>query len=266
MAKSKAVEKKGQKSITAFFGGGKKDAAKASEPEDVEMDVEDDEVKDVSTSEADNVPLNSDGDAPVVKAKAKRKAAVVEDEEENDAPLVKKAKGKGKDETSGDEPFKVEDAPPKKILAMKKKGGKVKAAIKEDLQSDEDDAPVSKKKAKTTPPDMSTLPPINHIPEMFADMVGKIKEIKEVAERIKGRKLRVATMCSGTESPLLALDMICKAVLDTYDVPLEVEHVFSCEIEPFKQAYIERNFHPPLLFRDVCELGDEEAYVYSLGD
>ena len=26
-------------------------------------------------------------------------------------------------------------------------------------------------------------------------------------------------------------------------------HVFSCEIEPFKQAYIERNFAPPILFR-----------------
>ena len=26
--------------------------------------------------------------------------------------------------------------------------------------------------------------------------------------------------------------------------PLAVEHVFSCEIEPFKQGYIERNFAP----------------------
>jgi hypothetical protein len=39
----------------------------------------------------------------------------------------------------------------------------------------------------------------------------------------------------------------------------KVEHVFSCEIEPFKQAYIERNFSPPILFRDVCELGGSKA-------
>ena len=39
------------------------------------------------------------------------------------------------------------------------------------------------------------------------------------------------------------------------------EHVFSCEIEPFKQAYIERNFSPPILFRDVCELGDGYAHT-----
>ena len=40
---------------------------------------------------------------------------------------------------------------------------------------------------------------------------------------------------------------------------LEVEHAFSCEIEPFKQAYIERNFSPPILFRDIRELGNEKA-------
>lgn len=36
-------------------------------------------------------------------------------------------------------------------------------------------------------------------------------------------------------------------------------HTFSCEIVAFKQAYIERNFGPPLLFRDCSELGDEFA-------
>ena len=46
------------------------------------------------------------------------------------------------------------------------------------------------------------------------------------------------------------------------DVPiLQIEHIFSCEIEPFKQAYIERNFHPPLLFRDIRELGRDKAHT-----
>jgi site-specific DNA-cytosine methylase len=45
------------------------------------------------------------------------------------------------------------------------------------------------------------------------------------------------------------------------DSILQVEHVFSCEIEPFKQAYIERNFHPPVLFRDIRELGETHAYT-----
>ncbi|TRM57945.1 hypothetical protein BD626DRAFT_513398 [Schizophyllum amplum] len=68
-------------------------------------------------------------------------------------------------------------------------------------------------------------------------------------------------MCSGTESPLLALDLAKTYIKEHYDVELEVEHVFSCEIEPFKQGYIERNFMPALLFRDVCELGDDEAHT-----
>ena len=40
---------------------------------------------------------------------------------------------------------------------------------------------------------------------------------------------------------------------------VQVEHVFSCEIEPFKQGYIERNFAPPILFRDIRELGGEKV-------
>lgn len=122
------------------------------------------------------------------------------------------------------------------------------------------DAPVSTKKAtKNIAPDASDLPPIHDIPSIFSDLVSHIPQIKEVAERVAGRKLRVATMCSGTESPLLALELIQKSIQEQHGIHLDVEHVFSCEIEPFKQAYIERNFHPPILFRDVCELGDDEA-------
>ncbi|KAJ8095250.1 hypothetical protein PM082_010473 [Marasmius tenuissimus] len=123
--------------------------------------------------------------------------------------------------------------------------------------------PAAKKTGTTrgSAPDASELPPINEIPSIFADLVSRAPKVKEVAEHVAGRKLRVATMCSGTESPLLALELIQKSMKDQYEVDLQVEHVFSCEIEPFKQAYIERNFHPPLLFRDVCELGNAEAHT-----
>ncbi|KAJ2934887.1 hypothetical protein H1R20_g2299, partial [Candolleomyces eurysporus] len=129
---------------------------------------------------------------------------------------------------------------------------------------EEDNAPEStkgKSTAKNTAPDASDLPPINDISEIFDDLVSRAPAIKEVAEHIQGRKLRVATMCSGTESPLLALELIQKALGEQHGLEIPVEHVFSCEIEPFKQAYIERNFQPPLLFRDVCELGDGEAHT-----
>ena len=93
---------------------------------------------------------------------------------------------------------------------------------------------------------------------MFEDIVRRTPELEKVANHLAGRPLRVATMCSGTESPLLALGLVSRAM----GKALTVEHVFSCEIEPFKQAYIERNFKPAILFRDICELGDEEAYVF----
>ena len=68
-------------------------------------------------------------------------------------------------------------------------------------------------------------------------------------------------MLRGTESPLLALNMIAKAIKSQHGLTLSFDHVFSCEIEPFKQAYIERNFAPPVLFRDVTELGKKRAHT-----
>ncbi len=53
--------------------------------------------------------------------------------------------------------------------------------------------------------------------------------------------------------------MISRQMKIAYGAPFDVEHVFSAEIEPYKQAYIERNFAPPILFRDVTELGKEFA-------
>ncbi|KAI0070770.1 hypothetical protein K474DRAFT_1713044 [Panus rudis PR-1116 ss-1] len=73
--------------------------------------------------------------------------------------------------------------------------------------------------------------------------------------------MRTATICSGTESPLFALDLVRRGVLQHYP---EFEHVYSCEIFAFKRAYIERHFQPPLLLRDVPELGntyDTTAYA-----
>eukprot|EP00873_Tetraselmis_striata_P026775 jgi/Tetstr1/447039/TSEL_034496.t1 len=104
------------------------------------------------------------------------------------------------------------------------------------------------------------LPVITEPQAMFTDMVARSEPFLDFARKLK-RPLRVATMCSGTESPLLALEMISKACSNNHGVNFEVEHVFSCEIEPFKQGYIERNFAPPILFRDIRELGDEKAFT-----
>lgn len=129
-----------------------------------------------------------------------------------------------------------------------------------------------KHKKKWSSDEVDALPVLVKPQSMFDDMVQRTeaqaiirgaalegRSLAALASELCGRPLRVATMCSGTESPLLALDMICKALQQQAGQSLRVEHVFSCEIEPFKQAYIERNFAPPLLFRDIRELGSEEA-------
>jgi hypothetical protein len=108
--------------------------------------------------------------------------------------------------------------------------------------------------------DQSDLPPMSSIPKMFDDLVSRASRLSGLVDRLNGRKLRVATMCSGTESPLLALRMITRSLFKETGKNLEIEHIFSCEIEPFKQAYIERNFAPPILFRDVLELANDYAY------
>jgi len=147
---------------------------------------------------------------------------------------------------------------PSKAGAGKKR--QTKLVVSED-EEEEDDG-IGLNRNKTHADDMK-LAPLSTMPEIFHDIVRRNPELKNVAEAFKGRKFRVATMCSGTESPLLALQLICEAMKDILGADLQVDHVFSCEIEPFKQAYIERNFHPPILFRDVTELGGEEAYVAS---
>lgn len=119
--------------------------------------------------------------------------------------------------------------------------------------------------------------------DMFTDMVHnqlcenatRVDLVVPLLETLSGRDtgLKIATMCSGTESPVLALDMLANALTDLvqqHNITLsngqppkmiQLEHVFSCEIEPFKQSYIEKNFQPPLLFRDIRELGQERAHT-----
>jgi hypothetical protein len=54
------------------------------------------------------------------------------------------------------------------------------------------------------------LQPLCKIEEIFVDMTARACKLgfKKVVNHLKNRKLRVATMCSGTESPILALRLV----------------------------------------------------------
>jgi hypothetical protein len=59
------------------------------------------------------------------------------------------------------------------------------------------------------------LPPMSNLEEIFTDLAQNAMRLglERVLQRLDGRPLRVATVCSGTESPLLALEMIQKGKL-----------------------------------------------------
>lgn len=101
-----------------------------------------------------------------------------------------------------------------------------------------------------------SLPPIIALTDIFSDLVSRVN-LDNAVKTLNGRKLRVGTMCrcaskgaysvrhagansmldhSGTESPLLALGIISSVIGEVKGQKLEVEHIFSCEIEPFKQV------------------------------
>lgn len=80
------------------------------------------------------------------------------------------------------------------------------------------------------------LPPISDLQLIFDDIVSRVPAVTGLFGSRGGRKLRVATMCSGTESPLLALGLFGRSFQKMGLGKLEIQHVFSCEIEPYKQA------------------------------
>ncbi|KAG8623705.1 hypothetical protein KVT40_008681 [Elsinoe batatas] len=101
-----------------------------------------------------------------------------------------------------------------------------------------------------------SLPPIASVQKAFQDMVrvSLSQGFDKTVHGLEGRALRVATMCSGTESPLLAIQLIQEALGEQLGTTFNAVHLFSAEIVPYKQAYIERNFQVPLIFRDITEL------------
>ncbi|KAI9883354.1 MAG: hypothetical protein M1823_004888 [Watsoniomyces obsoletus] len=112
-----------------------------------------------------------------------------------------------------------------------------------------------------------SLPPLHRIEDIFDDLTEKAMScgFNKAVDYLQGRKIKLATMCSGTESPMLALGLTGESLAKVFKRKLEVEHVFSAEIVPYKQAYIERNFSPPYIFRDIRELvvGDEATTAYG---
>jgi hypothetical protein len=92
--------------------------------------------------------------------------------------------------------------------------------------------------------------------------------------------IRLQTACSGTDAPSIALglikeslDKLCAAGEGNRDSTkgggaghlFDYTHEMSCEIEPFKQAYIGRNFPGVPLFPDITKLTASEQVLDVYG-
>jgi len=67
-------------------------------------------------------------------------------------------------------------------------------------------------------------------------------------------RLSMATACSGTDAPVVAM-RVAQEALARRGTFFEFDHVMSCEIEPYKQSFIARNNPGVLLFNDIAECG-----------
>jgi hypothetical protein len=56
------------------------------------------------------------------------------------------------------------------------------------------------------------LAPVSKIDDIFEEMTETALDLgfEKVLKHLNGRKLKVGTMCSGTESPILALELVAK--------------------------------------------------------
>lgn len=106
-----------------------------------------------------------------------------------------------------------------------------------------------------------SLPPLNNMHDIVAAMATQAIKLglRNALEKLKGRPINVATMCSGTESPILFLRTLDEALHSKGLGSLPIKYHFSAEIDATKQAFIERNFRTPILFKDVRQLGDDTA-------
>jgi len=96
---------------------------------------------------------------------------------------------------------------------------------------------------------------------MVANMLDKLRHFQQgklPAVFTSGKKLRIGTMCSGTDAPVLVAKAL-ERVLGSSGFCFE--HVFSAEQDAVKQEFLRGNFPDcKLLFQDVCQLGRRRAY------
>lgn len=164
---------------------------------------------------------------------------------------------------------------------------------KSDAQKELDQL-VQKKMSWPVPNNPQKLPPAPYVDPLGIDptdgivegiisgMVRKVGTLLQSAVHVSEKDrdsgeipfpVKLQTACSGTDAPSIALGLI-KEALNKLEAGQEntcsktafqYSHEMSCEIEPFKQAYIGRNFPGVVLFPDITKLTESETVADVYG-
>jgi site-specific DNA-cytosine methylase len=91
--------------------------------------------------------------------------------------------------------------------------------------------------------------------DKLGGLLKRAMENKEIGS--KENPLQLGTACSGTDAPALALTFVQEQLEQRGLGGLfNCTHEFSCEVDPFKQGYLERNFDS-VLYPDITKLSVE---------
>ena len=82
----------------------------------------------------------------------------------------------------------------------------------------------------------------------------------------QGRPVTYGSACSGSEVAAYVLECLAEFWDETYQLHLDVDHLFACEIVDWKQTWILNHFAPKMLFSDVMELHKDTCKDVISGD
>jgi hypothetical protein len=276
--KANAAPTKGKKA-----GGGKK-KKKANDDDD---------------SDAFQLESESEDDSFVVDVESESEAMANDDDDDSssDDDYIGKKKKKGGNKKAAAAKKKPTAAAAKKPAAAKKGGGKKSGEPMtfEEMKAEKaKDIDVKKlNNPQSFPDDGPYVEPVGIdatggiVEGIIGGMVQKVGKLL-LASTKRGDKrremgelefpIKLNTACSGTDAPSIALGLV-KECLDRVSAEnvdkkdddgggghgFTYEHNMSCELEPFKQAYISRNFPDVKLFPDITKLtaGETVTDVYG---
>ena len=93
-----------------------------------------------------------------------------------------------------------------------------------------------------------------------------VANLREFTAGLPNHTLLVGSMFTGSESVAVTLSVLCQFWQGMYGISLDVRHVFMCENNEQKQAFLLQQHEPPVLFRDAHDLGNLSAWCCVAGE